>query len=78
MVAPRLGRRKGSEIIGFAGVGRKLSKPALQLQGPSGTPASAPDASEMTGPDHKAKDRKPLMRPALAAAVVALAAEGSA
>ena len=48
MLAPRLGRRKGSEIIGFAGVGRKLSKPALQLQGPSGTPASAPDASEMT------------------------------
>src|SRR4051812_17616345 len=55
MVALRLGRRKGSGIIGFAGDAGLFWNPTLQLQGPSGTPASASDASEMTASKRRSK-----------------------
>src|ERR1044072_4869099 len=47
------GRRKGSEIIGFAGQAADALSCSLLFGGTSGNPAAAPDASEMTVPTHR-------------------------
>ena len=41
-------RRKGSEIIGFAGLAAAALSCSLLFRGTSGNPADALDASEMT------------------------------
>src|ERR1700754_4933747 len=73
MLAPREDRRKGSEIIGFAGWAAAALSCSLHFQSTSGTPPHASDASEMTGSNRKTKEGKPLLRAALAAMALSTA-----
>jgi len=73
-------RRKGSDIIKFAGVAAAALSRSLQLRETSGTPASALDASEMTVSisqmDNRARHRRARLAACLMAAAAALALGG--
>jgi outer membrane protein assembly factor BamE (lipoprotein component of BamABCDE complex) len=59
------GRRKGSEIIGFAGFAAAALSCSLLFWGTSGNPADALDASEMTVPNSRLKHVTPRRRSGL-------------
>jgi outer membrane protein assembly factor BamE (lipoprotein component of BamABCDE complex) len=73
MLGVRGERRKGSEIIGFAGRAAAALSCSLHFQGTSGTPAHASDASEMTETSRKTREGKSLLRPVLAAVALSAA-----
>jgi outer membrane protein assembly factor BamE (lipoprotein component of BamABCDE complex) len=73
MLAAREERRKGSEIIGFLGPAAAALSCSLHFAGTSGTPPTALNASEMTGPSHSTSIRVPRLRAVLAAAALSAA-----
>ena len=70
MLGLGLKRRKGSEIIGFAGLAPAALSCSLHFRDTSGTPAHALDASEMTAMSFRTMKRARL-RPVLAALALA-------
>src|SRR5882757_6639874 len=71
MLPPWDVRRKGSDIIGFAGTVTAALSCSLHFRDTSGTPAHALDASKMTVSSTRSKERASRLRPALAAAALA-------
>src|SRR5882757_7020426 len=67
MLPPWDVRRKGSDIIGFAGTVTAALSCSLHFRGTSGTPAHALDASKMTLSSTRSKERRSRLRPVLAA-----------